>query len=504
MRDTRTSRDHASWLKRYIWSLAAAWTVVVAGLLAWEVYTVRQVTWDSAINEARAHFDKDQAFRLWVTSHGGVYVPTDDRTPPNPYLAHIPERDIETPAGRSLTLMNPAYALRQLLEDFADLYGIAGHITSLKPLRPANAPDDWERAALEVFDEGETEVHEFTEIDGVPYLRLMQPMIAQEGCLKCHGHQGYQVGDVRGGISVSVPMASYLTKEQQTLTTDILSFSLLWVLGLVGVGLGSRGLRQSVRERDQAQEALKAYSGQLVEMVEERTRELEEAQEELVRKEKLAVLGRLTARIAHELRHPLGVISNSVFYFRSVMPEAGEEIQEYLGIMSAESDRAEGIISALLDYTHTRPAQPERVAVPDLLSQALVIQPPPENVQVATHIAPGLPHPFVDPEQMSKALSGLLDNAYQAMPQGGELTINAHGEADTLVFSISDTGSGISPENMARLFEPLFTTSARSIGLGLAISRNLVEANEGSIEVDSQEGTGTTFTVRLPRREEVS
>lgn len=81
MRDTRTSRDRSTRLKRYVWSLAVAWTVVVAGLLAWDVYTVRQVTWDSAINEARVHFKRDQAFRFWAASHGGLYVPTDDCTP---------------------------------------------------------------------------------------------------------------------------------------------------------------------------------------------------------------------------------------------------------------------------------------------------------------------------------------------------------------------------------------------------------------------------------------
>ena len=108
-------------LKRYVWSLAIAWSVIVAGLLAWAIHTTRQVTEELAITEARGHFERDQAFRIWAATHGGFYVPTDERTPPSPYLSHIPERDIETPSGRRLTLMNPAYALRQINEEFADL-----------------------------------------------------------------------------------------------------------------------------------------------------------------------------------------------------------------------------------------------------------------------------------------------------------------------------------------------------------------------------------------------
>lgn len=194
MKETRNSETRFGVLKRYAWTLVAAWTIVVALLMVWNAHEVRQVAQELAINEGRAHFEQDQAFRLWSTSHGGCYVPTDDRTPPNPYLAHISERDIETPSGKQLTLMNPAYALRQMNEDFEELFGVAGHITSLNPLRPENVADDWERAALEAFEEGETEVREFTEVGGEPQLRLMRPMLTIEGCLKCHAHQGYQVG----------------------------------------------------------------------------------------------------------------------------------------------------------------------------------------------------------------------------------------------------------------------------------------------------------------------
>ncbi len=256
MKGAHNSETRYALLKRYLGAAAVAWTIVVGSLMVWEGSRVRQVTRDLAINEARAHFERDQAFRLWATTHGGFYVPIDDRTPPNPYLAHVSERDIETPSGKLLTLMNPAYALRQMNEDFNELYGVAGHITSLNPLRPENAADDWERAALEAFEGGETEVREFTEVGGEPHLRLMRPMLTQEGCLKCHGHQGYQVGDVRGGVGVSVPLESYLIKERETIATQTLSLGVLWLMGLAGIGWGAHGLGQRIQEHDQGQRAL--------------------------------------------------------------------------------------------------------------------------------------------------------------------------------------------------------------------------------------------------------
>ena len=149
-------------------------------------------------NEARANFNKDQALRFWATTHGGVYAPITGQTPPNPYLSHVKERDIKTPDGKALTLMNSAYMLRQTMENYESLYGVRGHITSLKHFREETAPDEWEKSALQGFESGAKEIFEFTEIDGKSYFRYMSPMIAKEGCLKCHGHQGYKMGDVRG------------------------------------------------------------------------------------------------------------------------------------------------------------------------------------------------------------------------------------------------------------------------------------------------------------------
>jgi len=243
---------------RYVWGSMALWTLVVGAFFAWNLADIFDDTRRLAESEARASFNKDQAFRHWATMHGGVYVPVTEHTQPNPYLAHVPERDIQTPSGKRLTLMNPAYMVRQLNEDFAPWFGAKGHITSLKLLRPENVADAWERAALQRFELGEQEVSEITDIDGEPYLRLMRPMITQEGCLKCHGHQGYKVGDIRGGVSVSIPMARFLAAERDRLRRDSFSFGALWLLGLAGLWGGGRRLMRHEDARRRAEEALQA------------------------------------------------------------------------------------------------------------------------------------------------------------------------------------------------------------------------------------------------------
>ncbi|MBW1790321.1 MAG: DUF3365 domain-containing protein, partial [Deltaproteobacteria bacterium] len=206
----RNFQSRSSLLEKYSWYVVAAWSIVVSCFLLIGIFHIQHNKQEMIENEARANFNKDQALRLWATTHGGVYVPVTEETPPNPYLSHVKDRDIKTPDGKALTLMNPAYMLRQTMEKYEGLYGVRGHITSLKYFRPETAPDEWEKYALQEFEKGAKDISEFAEMDGKSYFRYMSPVIVNKGCLKCHGHQGYKVGDVRGGVSVSVPMAQYL------------------------------------------------------------------------------------------------------------------------------------------------------------------------------------------------------------------------------------------------------------------------------------------------------
>ena len=251
-------------------------------------------------------------------------------------------------------------------------------------------------------------------------------------------------------------------------------------------------------ERKRAEEDLKEYSGRLEVMVEERTQKLRDAQETLVQKERLAVLGQLAGGVGHELRNPLGVISNAVYYLQAINPDADESTREYLNMISSEVRDAEKIISDLLDFSRTRMPERQEIGVSELVAQVLEKKPPPENVGVKTEFPEDLPEVYVDPAQINQVLINLVVNAYQAMNEGGKLVIKGENKNNQVLITINDNGSGISEDHMTKLFEPLFTTKAKGIGLGLAVSKNLVETNGGTIEVESEEGAGSTFTLHLP------
>jgi PAS domain S-box-containing protein len=228
---------------------------------------------------------------------------------------------------------------------------------------------------------------------------------------------------------------------------------------------------------------------------------LRDAQEKLVRKEKLTVLGQLAGSVAHELRNPLGVLNNGVYFLNMILSDADETTKKYMEMISSQIRKSDKIVSDLLSFSRTRldeRAEREEVDVSGLVAQVLVEQPSPEQVAVSNQIDPDLPPVFVDPQQMEQVLTNLVTNAYQAMPEGGKLTIRVKEEKNHVRLSVADTGCGISEEHMAKLFEPLFTTKPKGIGLGLAVCKNLVEANKGRIEVESMVGEGSTFKVYLP------
>jgi diguanylate cyclase (GGDEF)-like protein/PAS domain S-box-containing protein len=251
-------RNQATVIKRLGWMVLTAWTVSLAASLIWNLIEIRSDTRALALVGLQISFEKDVVYRRWAAEHGGVYVPVTDQTPPNPYLSHIPERDIETPSKRPLTLVNPAYMTRQVNELGKKQYGARGHITSLNPLRPENAPDEWEKESLKQFMKGVKEVTAVVNLDGEPYLRLMRPFLTEKGCLKCHAHQGYRVGDIRGGISVSSPMKPYQALMHSRQLALTIGHILLWLLGLGGIGLMTRRLITADRLRSEVQEEIRA------------------------------------------------------------------------------------------------------------------------------------------------------------------------------------------------------------------------------------------------------
>ena len=252
----------ATHLDAWFWGIALLWTLLILALAGGQVYQSRATAWAMARNLAEERHNKDVLFRRWASRHGGVYAPMTEQTPPNPYL-DVPEREVLTPFGQTLTLINPAYMTRQLHEMEAVASGVRGHITSLRPLRPANAPDDWERQALESFERGQSEAISLAMIDGRTHLRFMRPLIADKPCLKCHAKQGYREGDIRGGISVAVPWEPYRQALNGQLTATAGGYGAVWGLGLLGLGWGRRRLRAELSERKQREETLRRNEAKL-------------------------------------------------------------------------------------------------------------------------------------------------------------------------------------------------------------------------------------------------
>lgn len=247
-------------LQRIAWLLATLWTLAIIASLIWSGHLLRHAMFEAAITNARSHFDKDVVYRRWAALHGGVYVPITAATPPNPHLTNVADQNLVTPSGLELTLMNPAYITRQVHEMETGNSGVQGHITSLKPLRPGNAPDAWESDALRAFERGQPEWISRESLHGQPYLRFMKPLVTEAACLKCHAAQGYREGEIRGGISVAVPLAPYQALEQARIWRIAGTHLVLWALGTLGITLGTRQMRRRLFEQRQAEDQLRQLS----------------------------------------------------------------------------------------------------------------------------------------------------------------------------------------------------------------------------------------------------
>ncbi|MBI5388367.1 MAG: PAS domain S-box protein [Verrucomicrobia bacterium] len=236
----------------------AGWTLLLGAFLALDFSHTEHEVLEVAKAEARAAYRNDMIYRLWNADRGGVYVPVTESTPPNPHLAHVPQRDVTTASGQQLTLVNPAYMTRLVHELGRHEFGLRAHITSLKPLRPENAADAWESNALQRLARGEKEVSAVATVDGGAHLRFMAPMMTEERCLKCHAQQGYRVGDVRGGLAFAVPIHSeWLTPIHRHTRVSMLVLGSLWIVGLCGIWLAPGSVRSRLAQRQERLQALR-------------------------------------------------------------------------------------------------------------------------------------------------------------------------------------------------------------------------------------------------------
>ena len=339
-------------------------------------------------------------------------------------------------------------------------------------------------------------------------------------------------------VWVGLPMASVLAPVHTLLGKLIVTAAIILLIGAGVAWVASRRVTKPLGELTQASEGIAAgdYSrrvpalhdnelgrlaasfNSMAAQVEDGRRDLEQrvaerttelrgalerlslAQQEVVRSEKLAFLGQLAGGVGHELRNPLGVMTNAVHYLGLVLQNAPATVVEYLGILRTQIGLAERIVGDLLDSARVKAPQREAVAARDLFSDQLkriAIHP---GITVDVDVPADIPPLYVDRIQLGQVLLNLISNGTQAIGESkGTLTLRARANGDRMAtLEVQDTGSGIEPENLPHIFEPLFTTKARGLGLGLSVARSLVVVNGGELTVESEKGRGSTFTVRVP------
>jgi len=281
----------------------------------------------------------------------------------------------------------------------------------------------------------------------------------------------------------------------------------------MGRVIGIVGISRDITERKEMEEKLERYSERLQDLVEQRTRELKQAQQRLLNAERLAAIGETAAMVGHDLRNPLQVMSNLLYIGKKMLEEIPSRcrkiavemgIEDLFGNVAKQIEYMNKIASDLQDYA--RPLKPEfaPTRLYTLINETLSTLTIPETVKVSMTIPKDFPNIVVDSSLMKRLFTNLITNALQAMLDGGQLTIRLEQTESTAVISIEDTGLGIPKENLDKLFQPLFTTKPRGTGFGLPACKRIVEAHKGSITVESELGRGSTFTVSIPHTREVS
>jgi len=296
-------------------------------------------------------------------------------------------------------------------------------------------------------------------------------------------------GKIVGMISLDDPVDGRKPTHETLIPLEIF-------LNLAAVAIENARL---IQELEKARKALREYAEKLEQKVEERTRELKESQEKLLKAERLAAIGQLAGQVGHDLRNPLTGIKGAVYYLRKKdCWKQDENSRKMLDIIEKDIEYANKIITDLLEFSRGKYLlNPTSTTVRDLVEESLSRVKVPSNIKVINRTS--FKHKVsVDPHYMKRVFLNLITNAFEAMPNGGTLKIWSQAASESVKVYFSDTGVGIPKENLEKIWGPLFTTKSKGMGLGLSICKRIVEAHGGTISVKSKLGAGTTFTITLP------
>lgn len=470
-----------------------------------------------ATQQARMMYRQVLLTRKWVANHNGLFVLKQPGVDINPFLK---EGEIVDTAGRHYVKRNPAMVTRELSELAFDEGAWRYRVTSLKPINPANEPDDFERRSLERFEHGTVENIEIHKSKEGKHLRYIAPLLVEESCLLCHADQGYQIGDVRGGLSVSIPL-DWVYKNIDVNNRMLLIIALMTIV-LVSVtiflfidflvvrrlGTLAKAMDHFPEQSDQemnlpkGNDEVSSLSDKFRELCHRLVTyqdELHKTREQVFQNEKLAALGRLTAGIAHEINNPLGGMLNCLKSMQEA-PDDRDMNSRYMELLAKGLNRIGHTVRQLLNFGRREPLQRRLVDIDDLIRECLsLLEYGMKDIKLTLHLNLRRQH-SMDVEALKQVVMNICLNAMQAMPDGGTFSVQSIETFTTVVLLFEDTGVGIDEEDLDKIFDPFFSTKevGEGTGLGLSVTYSLVKRMGGAITAESRKDEGTLFRIELP------
>ncbi len=496
------------------------WTSVVLCSLWWNLYAVDANTRHTALNVGRSFFQEIEVTRLWNAGHGGVYVPITENTQPNPYL-DVPDRDIRSTSGIDLTKINPAFMTRQISVLAEAEAGIRYHLTSLRPIRPQNKADEWETRALEQFEAGVPEILEF--FPAKQEFRFMAPLDVKEACLPCHAKQGYRLGDVRGGISVTMPGIPYITSANTSKHILLAGHVVFWTAGMVGLFFFRKARENQIIMLDRKNHELR-YEIDERKKAEQQLIQARDAARKAQRtaEEANAVKSTFLANVSHEVRTPMTAILGFTEILLSEIDAPDQ--REYLTTIQTSGHALVSLLNDILDLSKveaqklTLTLEPTRIQkVLTEIRDLLLPQFQMKGLNLSLETDPQLPaYLMLDRIRLKQILLNLIGNALKFTKKGG-VTVTVRCEPQTLpertsvpesevtlYIDVADTGIGIPVERQCVIFEAFRQHEERAnrkyggTGIGLTLVQRLIELMAGSLHVESEIGQGSLFRISLP------
>ena len=479
-------------LKKYYLMVSVFLISILSASLVWNIYNEVQHAKDTALSHARNSYTKDMMFRQWVSDHGGVYVEPSEGTPPNKYLSHIKDRDIVSTTGKKLTLMNPAYILRELMENYEGMYGAKGHITSLTLMNPNNKPSEWEEQSLRMFEKGgEQETYDFMDKDGQEHIFFMKSMITKEACLKCHAFQGYKVGDVRGGVSVIIPMKEYHLIRDAKIKKILALFSVFYFILITGLLYTYKVLRNSMLE----QEAL--Y---------EDNRKKDEI---MLAQSRNAAMGEMISMIAHQWRQPIATIAmwaNNISVDIDMNDINEKNFSMYAKNINEQTKHLSQTIDDFRNFFRPDKSK-EKVMVKDVMEDCLGVigkSIQNNNIEIEKNYSSEL---FIEihSRELMQVFLNIIKNAKEALEgkdiKEPKITINIYEDEYNVITEIKDNALGIKEDILSKIFNPYFTTKGvhSGTGIGLYMSKTIVDQHLGGSISAENITNGVCFKVSIPK-----